>query len=113
MTIFDDDEVDKRMQKILGGAFSGPPTPLKGIPARSEQREIRDDGRLTPDFVSLNPGYACHDANARSTAAMAWIVVVSNSGTALSSWETRSMISVQPRMMASAPWAIRPATILR
>ena len=40
---------------------------------------------MPPDFVPLHPGYACHDANARSTAAMAWIVVVSNSGTALSS----------------------------
>jgi hypothetical protein len=40
---------------------------------------------------------------------MAWIVVVSNSGTALSSSETRSMISVQPRIMACAPCAISRA----
>ena len=40
-------------------------------------------------------------------------VVVSNNGTALSSAEIRSMISVQPRMTACAPRATRLAMILR
>jgi hypothetical protein len=30
----DEDEVTQRLQKILKGAFSGPPTPLKDIPTR-------------------------------------------------------------------------------
>jgi hypothetical protein len=29
-----DDDSDQRLQKILQGAFSGPPTPLKDIPTR-------------------------------------------------------------------------------
>jgi hypothetical protein len=28
-------ETEQRLQKILQGAFSGPPTPLKDIPTRS------------------------------------------------------------------------------
>ena len=52
-------------------------------------------------------------SSARSTAASAWIAVVSNSGTALSSGRTSSMISVQPRMTASAPRATRRAITSR
>lgn len=47
--------------------------------------------------------------SARSTAASAWIAVVSNSGTGLSSGQTKSMISVQPKMTASAPRFTRRA----
>ena len=40
--MLDDDEVDQRLKKILQGAFSGPPTPLKDIPTRSgEARQLR------------------------------------------------------------------------
>jgi hypothetical protein len=36
------DDATARLQKILQGAFSGPPTPLKDIPTRSgEQRAKR------------------------------------------------------------------------
>jgi hypothetical protein len=31
----DDDEPQYRLQKLLQGAFSGPPTPLKDIPKKS------------------------------------------------------------------------------
>ena len=41
--------------------------------------------------------------SAMSTAVSAWMAVVSNSGTALSSARTSSMFSVQPRMIACAP----------
>lgn len=34
-------ETEQRLQKILQGAFSGPPTPLKDIPTRSgESRKL-------------------------------------------------------------------------
>jgi hypothetical protein len=35
------DEFDERLQKILQGAFAGPPTPLKKIPTRhGEARKL-------------------------------------------------------------------------
>jgi hypothetical protein len=38
----DDQETEQRLQRILQGAFSGPPTPLKDIPKRNgEHREMR------------------------------------------------------------------------
>lgn len=37
-----DPKTDPRLQKILKGAFSGPPTPLKDIPTKSgESRKLR------------------------------------------------------------------------
>jgi hypothetical protein len=37
-----DEQSEQRLQKILKGAFSGPPTPLKDIPTRSgESRQLR------------------------------------------------------------------------
>src|SRR5512147_1725600 len=44
-----------------------------------------------------------HSRSAHSAARRAWMRVVSNSGTAVSSCPTSSVISVHPRMMASAP----------
>jgi hypothetical protein len=44
---------------------------------------------------------------------MAWIVVVLKSGTELSSFDTRSIISVQPRLIPCAPFSIRRAIISR
>jgi hypothetical protein len=39
----------RRLQKILQGAFSGPPTPLKDIPTRDgKQRAERKDQRRRP-----------------------------------------------------------------
>jgi hypothetical protein len=39
---FSDKETERRLQKILQGAFSGPPTPLKDIPTRSgESRKLK------------------------------------------------------------------------
>jgi hypothetical protein len=36
-------ETEQRLQKILQGAFSGPPTPLKDIPKRNgESRVVKD-----------------------------------------------------------------------
>ena len=32
-----DDEVSKRVEAVLKGAFSGPPTPLKDIPKKSKK----------------------------------------------------------------------------
>jgi len=38
---YDAKERDQRLEKILRGAFSGPPTPLKDIPTRNgESRRI-------------------------------------------------------------------------
>jgi hypothetical protein len=38
----DAEETKRRMQKVLQGAFSGPPTPLKDIPTREgESRRTR------------------------------------------------------------------------
>jgi hypothetical protein len=38
------EKTEQRLQKILQGAFSGPPTPLKDIPTRwGEQRADRKD----------------------------------------------------------------------
>jgi hypothetical protein len=38
----DQDTTKTRLQKILQGAFSGPPTPLKDIPTREgESRKLR------------------------------------------------------------------------
>jgi hypothetical protein len=38
---YDPAETEQRLQKILQGAFSGPPTPLKDIPKRSgESRKL-------------------------------------------------------------------------
>jgi hypothetical protein len=34
----DTDETDRRLQKILQGAFAGPPTPLKDIPTATGKR---------------------------------------------------------------------------
>jgi hypothetical protein len=39
-------EVQQRLQKILQGAFSGPPTPLKDIPKRNG--ESRAAGKKKP-----------------------------------------------------------------
>jgi hypothetical protein len=40
------DADDQRLRKILAGAFSGPPTPLKDIPTRAgESRSLK---RKTP-----------------------------------------------------------------
>jgi hypothetical protein len=39
--LFDEEEAEQRLQKILQGAFSGPPTPLKDIPTRhGESRQL-------------------------------------------------------------------------
>jgi hypothetical protein len=39
---FDKEETEQRLQKILGGAFSGSPTPLKDIPTRDgESRSLK------------------------------------------------------------------------
>lgn len=39
---FDVEGTERRLQKIMQGAFSGPPTPLKDIPTRSgESRKLR------------------------------------------------------------------------
>ena len=39
-----DAETEQRLQKILQGAFSGPPTPLKDIPKKSgESRAVGKD----------------------------------------------------------------------
>ena len=54
-----------------------------------------------------------HGANAFSTAARAWISVVSNSGMAVSFGFTSKGISVQPRITPSAPCAARRAMISR
>jgi hypothetical protein len=36
-----DEETEQRLQKLLQGAFNGPPTPLKDIPKRSgESRKL-------------------------------------------------------------------------
>jgi len=36
------EETEQRLQKILQGAFSGPPTPLKDIPTKSgESRSLK------------------------------------------------------------------------
>jgi hypothetical protein len=43
---FDNKEVEQRLQKILRGAFSGPPTPLKAVPKKngvSRKRRITKD----------------------------------------------------------------------
>jgi len=38
----DDQSTDRLLQKILRGAFGGPPTPLKDIPTRDgESRKLR------------------------------------------------------------------------
>lgn len=38
----DDEKTDQRLRRILRGAFSGPPTPLKDIPKKSgESRATR------------------------------------------------------------------------
>ncbi len=52
-------------------------------------------------------------SRARSTAASAWISVVSKTGTGLSACEIRSMISVQPMMIASAPASTSRAMMAR
>jgi hypothetical protein len=37
-----DNDAEQRLQKILQGAFSGPPTPLKDIPTRAgESRSLK------------------------------------------------------------------------
>jgi hypothetical protein len=49
---FSDAETERRMQSLLQGAFSGPPTPLKDIPKRDgESRSIAKDqsGRAKRD----------------------------------------------------------------
>lgn len=50
-----------------------------------------------------------HSLSVYSIAASAWSAVVSKIGTLLSSGLTSSMISVQPRMMASAPASTKRA----
>jgi hypothetical protein len=36
------EETEQRLQKILQGAFSGPPTPLKDVPTRNgESRKLK------------------------------------------------------------------------
>jgi hypothetical protein len=42
------EETEQRLQKILQGAFSGPPTPLKDIPKRNgNHREVRKSTKKT------------------------------------------------------------------
>lgn len=42
------DDTEQRLQKILKGAFSGPPTPLKDIPTRyGENRKRRTTGGVS------------------------------------------------------------------
>jgi hypothetical protein len=42
-----DEETGRRLQKILQGAFSGPPTPLKDIPTHfGKKRAVRKDRPL-------------------------------------------------------------------
>ena len=37
-------EIEQRLQKMLQGAFAGPPTPLKNIPKRDgESRSVRQE----------------------------------------------------------------------
>ncbi len=36
---YDAEETEQRLQKILKGAFSGPPTPLKDIPTKSRESQ--------------------------------------------------------------------------
>jgi hypothetical protein len=39
---FSEEETEQRLQKVLRGAFSGPPTPLKDIPTREgESRKLK------------------------------------------------------------------------
>jgi hypothetical protein len=41
---YDTAQTQERMQKMLRGAFSGPPTPLKDIPKRDgESRSLKQD----------------------------------------------------------------------
>jgi hypothetical protein len=43
-------ETEQRLQKILRGAFSGPPTPLKAVPTRHGKRRAESKpSRATPD----------------------------------------------------------------
>jgi len=39
------DETQQRLQKILQGAFSGPPTPLKDIPTRWGKQRAKRKGQ--------------------------------------------------------------------
>jgi hypothetical protein len=52
------DERDQRLSKILRGAFSGPPTPLKDIPVsqgkRSGQQRRGKDGPLANQKVTTS-----------------------------------------------------------
>jgi hypothetical protein len=44
-----DNEAEQRLQKILRGAFSGPPTPLKDIPTHTgESRAVRKKSPQSP-----------------------------------------------------------------
>jgi hypothetical protein len=45
---FSEQETKHRLEKILRGAFSGPPTPLKDIPTRNgESRSLKHKKRRT------------------------------------------------------------------
>jgi hypothetical protein len=44
------EETEQRLQKLLEGAFSGPPTPLKRIPKRNgKSRSSGPSGKLKQD----------------------------------------------------------------
>ena len=42
---FSKKETEQRLQKILQGAFAGPPTPLKDIPKRNGESRIKRTGK--------------------------------------------------------------------
>jgi hypothetical protein len=42
-----EDEARKRLGKILRGAFSGPPTPLKEIPKQKAKRAVKVSSRAS------------------------------------------------------------------
>ena len=50
---FTDDESQQRLQKILRGAFSGPPTPLKAVPTRHGNK--RAEPKLSRVRASRKP----------------------------------------------------------
>jgi hypothetical protein len=47
--ILSNEETEQRLQKVLQGAFSGPPTPLKRIPKRNGKSRLSE--KRVPDAL--------------------------------------------------------------
>ena len=63
------EETERRLRKLMRGAFAGPPTQLKDIPKRNgESRRSATNYNSHDEYYTTNGGYwICPDCNSKNT----------------------------------------------